>query len=482
MGKLTVGLLRKRAEHNEGCLSNLVEVALHQQEIEKLEVVGDTCRQLEILYLCNNFIPKIENLNHLKKLTYINLAVNNIKVIEGLEGCESLERLDLTLNFIGDLTGVKTLQANMFLENLYLTGNPCCDVVEYKKYVIDALPQLMTLDGSDIVRSMTISARQDKKDATEKLVGEKLKTEEQDRIREEMRSKGIDPYPERFNEKNERVYGHSAEERIQILRETEEKENRRKNQPVDPNSISGIHQELNKKRERPTVAQELEKHGRVIMRNEGKLGLKMDDEDETKFQVTVEVGKFLSTELLKVDADVNYIQVMVKDKMVRLPTPHDIAVDKITVQRAKTTGALQITMPYAAHVLHAVEERKNKYKWCFETDKDDKVLEEEQRQVRLAERDAEQRVKVLAATATMTAEAKAKAEKAESAGGGWMNTKSKDDLVKTRPDLSEESMFKEVKKTSGTAAAAPKDVKPATNLPARNHKGQKIESFVEEIE
>lgn len=90
MGRITVALLRKRAEHNEGCLTNLVEIALHQQEIEKLEVIGETCRQLEILYLSNNYIPKIENIHLLKRLKYLNLAVNNIKVIEGLDGCESL--------------------------------------------------------------------------------------------------------------------------------------------------------------------------------------------------------------------------------------------------------------------------------------------------------------------------------------------------------------------------------------------------------
>jgi protein TilB len=36
----------------------------------------------------------------------LNLAVNNIKVIEGLDGCESLERLDLTLNFVGEAVRV----------------------------------------------------------------------------------------------------------------------------------------------------------------------------------------------------------------------------------------------------------------------------------------------------------------------------------------------------------------------------------------
>ena len=42
-----------------------------------------------------------------------------------LQGCESLKKLDLTVNFIGELTSVESLQSNIFFEDLYLTGNPC---------------------------------------------------------------------------------------------------------------------------------------------------------------------------------------------------------------------------------------------------------------------------------------------------------------------------------------------------------------------
>jgi len=59
MVRITSELLRSRAEHNEGQLSNLEEIALHQFEIEKIEVVGDICRNLTILLLQNNIINKI---------------------------------------------------------------------------------------------------------------------------------------------------------------------------------------------------------------------------------------------------------------------------------------------------------------------------------------------------------------------------------------------------------------------------------------
>jgi protein TilB len=59
-----------------------------------------------------------ENVSRLKKLEYLNLALNNIDRIENLEGCESLKKLDLTVNFIGELTGIETLKNNIHLETL----------------------------------------------------------------------------------------------------------------------------------------------------------------------------------------------------------------------------------------------------------------------------------------------------------------------------------------------------------------------------
>jgi hypothetical protein len=49
-------------------------------------MIDNHCRQLKILYLQNNLIGKIENLKRLKALNYLNLALNNVLVLEGLEG------------------------------------------------------------------------------------------------------------------------------------------------------------------------------------------------------------------------------------------------------------------------------------------------------------------------------------------------------------------------------------------------------------
>lgn len=90
---------------------------------------------LRLLCCVNDFFSALysENLNKLKELQYLNLALNNIEKIENLERCESLDKLDFTLNFIGELTSITNLMDNYNLRMLYMTGNPCTG--KHKKQV-----------------------------------------------------------------------------------------------------------------------------------------------------------------------------------------------------------------------------------------------------------------------------------------------------------------------------------------------------------
>jgi len=61
MSNITRDLLRKRAEHNEGMISTMEELTLHQEELMTIdECLGQSCRQLKILLLQNNIINKME--------------------------------------------------------------------------------------------------------------------------------------------------------------------------------------------------------------------------------------------------------------------------------------------------------------------------------------------------------------------------------------------------------------------------------------
>ena len=160
---LTDDLIRRKAEHNEGMLHNLEEIALHQLDIDKIECLNH-CRCLKIVYLQCNLIRKIENLGRLKQLDYLNIAMNNITRIENLERCEALVKLDMTVNFVDldELHSVGSLKNNTMLSELFLVGNPCVQYWEsgYRDYVIATLPQLSRLDGTEITRTERIKAMQ----------------------------------------------------------------------------------------------------------------------------------------------------------------------------------------------------------------------------------------------------------------------------------------------------------------------------------
>ncbi len=82
-----------------------------------------------------------------QELIYLNVALNNLTSIENLQGCESLQKLDLSVNFIaaGRLPSVTTLQHNTGLRELHLLGNPCTAWSQHRQYVVAVLPQLESL-------------------------------------------------------------------------------------------------------------------------------------------------------------------------------------------------------------------------------------------------------------------------------------------------------------------------------------------------
>ncbi|CAJ0928074.1 unnamed protein product [Ranitomeya imitator] len=56
---VTEDLIRRRAEHNNCEIFSLEEISLHQQDLERIEHLDKWCRELKILYLQNNLIPRI---------------------------------------------------------------------------------------------------------------------------------------------------------------------------------------------------------------------------------------------------------------------------------------------------------------------------------------------------------------------------------------------------------------------------------------
>jgi len=56
---------------------------------------------MRCLYLQENLIKKIENIDHMKELRTLNLTDNMINRVSGLKGCDTLSTLLLKRNRIG---------------------------------------------------------------------------------------------------------------------------------------------------------------------------------------------------------------------------------------------------------------------------------------------------------------------------------------------------------------------------------------------
>lgn len=369
MPHITRALIRKRAEHNEGIISTLEEISLHQEELESIsEVLGTTCRKLKILYLQNNIIGKMENLHHMKELEYLNLALNNIDRIQGLDRCEFLNKLDLTVNFI-DFDALEDsmtcLSKREHLTDLYMMGNPCqMDWEEgFEQYCIHRLPQLRCLDGKDITKSMRIVAAQHfprleaelrekavvcrekkaieavaKKEAAAAKAAEK---EAKMQARAELEKEGV--VVEDDTESEEETE-HTPENRVDMYKEiAEEKAEKEAREREREPRKRDYEQEQKDAIER---TRKLEEEGRIRQCNEGKWVFSFDETGKHGSVVLdVSVPKFLDSSLIDVDVHPNYVSIVIKSKVLRLNLPAEVDSSNSSAARSKTTGHLVLTMP-----------------------------------------------------------------------------------------------------------------------------------------
>lgn len=363
MVQLTAELIRKKSEHNDETLAALEEIALHQLEIEKIEVLGSVSKRLKILLLQDNIIGKIENLQRLKDLEQLNLAMNNVKLIEGLEGCEFLKKLDLTLNFIGlqqFRESMENLQRNRALEDLHLLGNPCLDWPDGEVYVVAKLSMLKTLNGKTIKQSSRIIAGQryeELEKELQRLVASKVvfpikgskETEEENGVPvskpyKEAQTDISDSKNQPLDSSQEDSVPYTPRARTEMYRETAaqkaEKETREKARLPKERNYQAEHEEsLRRARLSPYFA-----NGTVKQCNEADYPFKLE-EDKRHFYLTVSIPSYLDTSLIDCDVHPDQVCIVIKNKMLRLSTPAKVRSDAAGCQRSLVTGDLKVTMP-----------------------------------------------------------------------------------------------------------------------------------------
>jgi len=366
MPQITVALLRKRAEHNEGMLASLEEISLHQEELESInDVLRIHCKKIKILYLQNNIIPKIQNLRSMKDLEYLNLALNNISKIEGLQNCEFLNKLDLTLNFVDVdelCASLEHLAALPCMRDLYMIGNPAqTNWPGFEPYVIAKIPQLQTLDGKEITRSMRIRAEQQllELEAELDVLAEKRRAEKaactpiEPTVVNEVTANDFED-PETVA--SEEMTQNTPEDRVKIYKELaaqkKEKEDRAKaSAPRERDYDKEQREQVEKLRESETIVGEAE----IKQRNEGGWAFSWDEEKIGVITLDVDLPVHLDSSLIDVDVHPTYVSIIIKSKLLRLRVPSEVKAGESKCQRSKITGHLLVIMPLAKSSKSRVE-------------------------------------------------------------------------------------------------------------------------------
>lgn len=299
-------------------------------------------------------------MTHLKELEYINLALNNIQKIEGLQNCEFIRKLDLTVNFI-DFDELKPSVENLSsldrLSELYMMGNPCQAnwPNKFELYIIAKLPQLNTLDGKEITKSMRILALKESKNLEEELnllAQETRKRKKLKQIQEQLKEDGVEEIISKGVLESDQLTENTPEVRVEIYKELAQQ----KKEKLDRDNENKPKQRDYEKEHQDSISiireneQSLDEQ-EIKQKNEGGWQFIWDEETH-KGSITLELKlpKHLDSSLIDVDIHPTYVSVIIKGKLLRLRTPSEISVVSSKCQRSKLTGSLKIIMPKVREV------------------------------------------------------------------------------------------------------------------------------------
>eukprot|EP00826_Nyctotherus_ovalis_P008709 TRINITY_DN12262_c0_g6_i1.p1 TRINITY_DN12262_c0_g6~~TRINITY_DN12262_c0_g6_i1.p1 ORF type:complete len:459 (-),score=117.87 TRINITY_DN12262_c0_g6_i1:358-1734(-) len=142
----------------EDCVQDLIRLRrlfLQENRIGRVENL-ENCRQLEELWLFSNQVANIENLDSNSMLRELNLADNKIKKIGNLSRLINLQTLDLSGNPIASLSEIDKLKELPILEQLSFSSplfeaSPIAALPDYKSYITKTLTNfLKLLDGTKL--------------------------------------------------------------------------------------------------------------------------------------------------------------------------------------------------------------------------------------------------------------------------------------------------------------------------------------------
>ncbi|KAK9809811.1 hypothetical protein WJX73_009043 [Symbiochloris irregularis] len=315
--RVTLELLRKRAEHNDGQLLTLREIGLHQQGLEKIELIGQLCRRLQILYLQGNVICKIENLHRLKELEHLNLALNNVT------------------------------------KELHLLGNPCTSWQGYRAYVLALLPQLHSLDGKVVSASERISARQRlqqlSEDLRSELAQQGLDMDAECAVEDDSLA-DMDVIPEtgHVDDRGEMVRPWCPATRLLDQRETDAE-----NARAEAAKLAGMRgraaDSVNQAPPRRSDFPPLQEGNQVMQCNESKWDFELRERDDgSAVELEVAIGPGTDASQVKADVQPLLVRLLIKGRLLQLELPREVSPDSAAAVRSAASSRLVVTMPVAA--------------------------------------------------------------------------------------------------------------------------------------
>ncbi|KAL5108189.1 Protein tilB [Taenia crassiceps] len=234
----------------------------------------------------------IKNINRLKELEYLNLALNNIEVIENLEETRTHGELYRGLDQRGK------------------SRNPCTDYTGYREYVVATLPQLKALEK--------VQAQRRKERFSQKL---------------EENNGDIRKVAEEFWQEKGPYTPESRCETYEFLRLQKEQESKKS---------------ASFERTKPKRKIFFAEDGRPYNINEAKIEFKFYEEileDGQYFALDIAAYKNMDTSLIDCDVQTNYVRVTLRNKVFQMALPEEVHPDKSSVQRSRVTGRLLVRMP-----------------------------------------------------------------------------------------------------------------------------------------
>ncbi|XP_025020867.1 leucine-rich repeat-containing protein 23 [Python bivittatus] len=180
---------------NPNILSNLHTLELRGNALKS--TAGLYLPKLKNLYLAQNAIFHLEDLENLEQLTTLHLRDNMIEVLDGFSNnMKSLQYLNLRGNAVVQIQELEKLQVLPMLRALIMLDNPCSDESEYRIEALVLLPHLERLDKDffeEEERNEAADIRQRRKEEELELEREKEREKEleeaEDTTQEELTAK-----------------------------------------------------------------------------------------------------------------------------------------------------------------------------------------------------------------------------------------------------------------------------------------------------